>query len=94
MHSTREVIFTLRSFQCNLWAPDTLQSVLIFFVLNAEEFVLRDEGEVFHYKYSKSDNHLGLAQTTIFFKDQLWSISSRNLNFFTPYFTIPPTGGT
>jgi len=43
MNSTGDLVLTLGTFCCDVSATE----VLVLFVLNTEEFVLRDEGEVF-----------------------------------------------
>jgi len=45
MDSTSDLILTLQSLCGYVWTTDRLE----LFVLNTEEFVLRDEGEVFHF---------------------------------------------
>jgi hypothetical protein len=45
MDSTGQLVLTLRPFGGGVGATE----VLILFVLNTEEFVLRDEGEVFQH---------------------------------------------
>ena len=45
MDSTSDLVLTLHTLGGHVGTTDRLQ----LFVLNTEEFVLRDEGEVFHF---------------------------------------------
>ena len=45
MNSTGDLVLTLRPLSGDMGATE----VLVLFVLNTEEFVLRDEGEVFQH---------------------------------------------
>jgi hypothetical protein len=45
MYDTSDFVLTLSSLFGDVRAPDRFE----LFVLNAKEFVLRDEGEVFHF---------------------------------------------
>ena len=58
MDSTSDLVLALNTLRSHVRATDRLE----FFVLNTEEFVLRDEGEVFHFDiFSFIEGHLGLC---------------------------------
>ena len=48
MNRASSVIFTLTSLFSSVRTPDSFQGRFEIFVLNAKEFVFRNEGEVFH----------------------------------------------
>ena len=57
MDSTSDLVLALHSLRSHVRATDRLE----LFVLNAKEFVLRDEGEVFHFllNFLFIEGHLG-----------------------------------
>ena len=56
MDSTSDLVLALHSLRSHVRATDRLE----LFVLNAKEFVLRNEGEVFHFvNFLFTEGHLG-----------------------------------
>jgi hypothetical protein len=59
MDSAGNLILTLNTLRGHVRTTDRLE----LFVLNTEEFVLRDEGEVFHFViFLFTEGHLGLCR--------------------------------
>ena len=57
MDSTSDLVLALKTLRGHVRTTDRLE----LFVLNTEEFVLRNEGEVFHFvNFSFIEGHLGL----------------------------------
>ena len=60
MDSTSDLVLALKTLRGHVRTTDRLE----LFVLNTEEFVLRNEGEVFHFFiiFTFIEGHLGLCR--------------------------------